>query len=166
METAIPAFEQIGGVDLTSWRVVPGEANPHKDEQGSWAIVGGDENDLHIEVLDAGNSPRRVAEFIVEAVQEHATKLRRSAAYDDISRERDKLSGRPRGADLYELERPRVVAMMGVLGKLAEEAYEPAPAAVRDEQERRIYGEVTCLAALAVCWMEAFHARYNMPPDL
>lgn len=165
MHTAIPAFEQIGGVDLTSWHVVPAATNPDKDNDAPWAIIGGDECDLHIEVADVDH-PRQVAEFIVEAVQAHADKLRRSAAYDDITCERERLRTRPRGADLYESERARVVAMTAQLGKLAAEAYEPAPAAGRDAQRQRVYEDVTRLAALAVCWMEAIHARYNMPPDL
>lgn len=166
-QAPIPAFEQIGGVDLTTWHVVAAESNPDKHEQGPWAIVASDgyEYDLYIEVLDADH-PRKVAEFIVEAVQEHATKLRRGAAYDDISEDRDRLRRRPRGADLYELERPRVVALMEVLGKLAQEASQPAPAAGQAAQRRRIYEDVTCLAALAVSWMEAIHANYNMPPDM
>ncbi|MEU5869712.1 hypothetical protein ABZ815_51720 [Nonomuraea sp. NPDC047529] len=36
-----------------------------------------------------------MAEFVVEAVQAHATRLRFMAAFDDVAREREKLPARP-----------------------------------------------------------------------
>lgn len=162
MTAPIPTPEQIGTVDLASWTVVPGRSNLDKDEHGAWAVTAGDEEqyDLYFEVADAVH-PRQVAEFIVEAVQAHATQLRLNAAFADVLRERERLRTRPSGADLYELDRSRVVAMMAQLGKLAAEAYEPAPASEQDAQTQRIYDEVTHLAALAVSWLEAIHARYG-----
>ncbi|MFI7230546.1 hypothetical protein ACIBO5_45675 [Nonomuraea angiospora] len=162
MQPPIPSPDQIGTVDLASWAVVPGPSNQDKDEHGAWAVTAGDEEQyaLYFEVADAAH-PRQVAEFIVEAVRAHATRLRLNAAFDDILRERERLRTRPAGADLYELDRSRVVAMMAQLGKLAAEAYEPASASEQDAQTQRIYDEVTHLAALAVSWLEAIHARYG-----
>jgi hypothetical protein len=161
--TAIPRPEQIDNQDLTTWQLVPAESNQERDEYGPWAIVAGEEAyDLYIEIADAAY-PKHVAEFILEAVQAHATRLRLTAAFDDIAREREQMRSRPRDADLYELERGRVVAMMAQLGKLAAEAYEAAPAAEAEAEMKRYYEGVTRLAALAVSWLEAIHARYNMP---
>jgi hypothetical protein len=163
MQAPIPTPEQISTVDLASWTVVPSQSNPEKDDRGAWAVTAGDEEqyDLYFEIADAAY-PRQVAEFIVEAVQAHATQLRLSIAFDNVLHERERLRAHPAGADLYELGRGRVVAMMAQLGKLAAEAYETAPAPERAAQERRIYAEVTQLAAQAVSWMEAIHARYGI----
>lgn len=165
MQTPIPRPEQIGTVDLASWTVIPGQTNPDKDEHGPWAVTAGDveQYDLYFEIADAAH-PRQVAEFVVEAVQAHATRLRLAAAFDDVAREREKLRTRPPGTDLYEGERGRVVAMTALLGRLAAEAYEPAPAAQRDAQRQRIYDDVVQVAAHAVSWLEAHHARYGIDP--
>ncbi|MFC5828505.1 hypothetical protein [Nonomuraea insulae] len=163
MQNPIPVPEQIGTVDLASWTVIPGQSNPNKDDHGAWAVTAGDveQYDLYFEVADAAR-PRQVAEFIVEAVQAHATRLRLGAAFADVERKREGLRTKPPGADLYEGDRSRVVAMMAQLGKLAAEAYEPAPAAERDAQRQRVYDGVTEVAALAVCWLEAHHAQYGI----
>ncbi|MED7925856.1 hypothetical protein SMD20_16505 [Nonomuraea sp. LP-02] len=61
------------------WTVIPGQTNPDKDEHGTWAVTAGDveQYDLYFEIADAAH-PRQVAEFVVEAMQSHATRLRRS----------------------------------------------------------------------------------------
>lgn len=163
MVNPVPASEQIGTVDLASWTVVPGQSNPEKDDHGAWAVTAGDveQYDLYFEIADAAH-PRQVAEFVVEAVQAHATRLRLGAAFADVERERERLRARPPGADLYEGDRARVVVMMAELGRLAAEAYEPAPAAESAAQRERVYDGVTRLAALAVGWLEAVHARYGI----
>ncbi|MEU7856310.1 hypothetical protein [Nonomuraea sp. NPDC049141] len=163
MTTPIPAPEQIGTVDLASWTVVPGQSNPDKDDHGAWAVTAGDEeqNALYFEIADATH-PRQVAEFLVEAVQAHATRMRLGAAFDDVLRERERGRRAPVGADLYEKDRGRLVALMAQLGQVAAEVYEPAPAPERDEQRKRVYDGVTQVAALAVAWLEAIHARYGI----
>lgn len=158
----IPEHAQIGTEDVASWRARPHPDNKDGHELGAWLITAGDcGDDVWIEVLHA-EYPKHVAEFIVEAVQAHATRLRLGAAFEDVYRERERRRARPPGADLYEMDRSRVVAMMTQLGHLAAEAYEPAPAAEADAQTRRVYDGVTHLAALAVGWLEAIHARYGV----
>lgn len=76
-QPGIPDSSQIGTDDVMTWRAVPTPNNPSGDELGSWLVVAGDgdEVDVYIEVITA-EYPKRVAEFIVSAVQAHA--LRRS----------------------------------------------------------------------------------------
>ena len=157
----IPSPERLCVTDIASWRTRPHPDNEDGNELGAWLISAGDENDVWIEVLHV-EYPKHVAEFIVEAVQAHATRLRLTAAFEDVARKRELLcTGQP-GADLYEGARSRVVAMMAGLGKVAAEAYETVPAADRDAQERRIYDGASQVAALAVGWLEAIHARYGV----
>jgi hypothetical protein len=158
----IPEREKIGTEDIASWHARPHPDNTDGNEVGAWLITAGDcGDDVWLEVLHT-EYPKQVAEFIVEAVQSHATRLRLSAAFEDVYRERERRRARPTGADLYEMDRGRVVAMMTQLGQLAAEAYEPAPPAEADAQARRVYDGVTHLAAMAVCWLEAIHARYGV----
>ena len=157
----IPAAERLCVTDIASWRTRPHPDNEDGDRLGPWLIVAGDENDVWIEVSHV-EYPKDVAEFIVEAVQQHATRLRLAAAFEDVARERERLRSQQPGADLYEGARSRVGAMMTVLGNLAGQAYETVPVAEVGAQERRIYDEVTRVAALAVGWLEAIHSRYGI----
>lgn len=157
----IPSPERLCVTDIASWHARPHPDNEDGDKLGPWLISAGDENDVWIEVLHV-EYPKHVAEFMVEAVQAHATRLRLTAAFEDVARERDRLRNRQPGADLYEGARSRVVAMMAELGKLAGEGCETAPAAERVAQEQRIFEQVTHLAALAVGWLEAIHSRYGI----
>ncbi|MFG1683469.1 hypothetical protein ACGFNP_25095 [Nonomuraea sp. NPDC049269] len=70
-----PTPAQLGNVDLDSWRVVPGEDNPEKLDWGRWAVAGGDEFlEPYIEIVGS-DTAKQIAEFLVEAVQQHARKL-------------------------------------------------------------------------------------------
>jgi hypothetical protein len=157
----IPAPDRLCVTDIASWHARPHPDNEAGDELGPWLVLAGDENDVWIEVSHV-EYPKNVAEFIVEAVQAHATRLRLAAAFEDVARERGRLRANRPGADLYEGVRGRVVVMLAELGKLADEAYETPPAADRDAQERRVYDRVTRVAALAVAWLEAIHSRYGI----
>ncbi|MFI6637718.1 hypothetical protein ACIBI7_53310 [Nonomuraea fuscirosea] len=159
MTTPIPAPEQIDNIDPASWQVIPAESNPDKHEHGAWAIAAGhgDEYDLYVEVADAGH-PRQVAEFIVEAVRAHATRLRLSAALEDVYSERERLR-ESNAVTLYQLESVRLGALMAKVGQLASEL----EARESDKQQAPIYGTVTQVAALAVAWLEDIHANHGMP---
>ena len=158
MHTPIPSPKQIDNIDPASWQVIPAESNPDKHEHGAWAIAAGhgDEYDLYIEVADAGH-PRQVAEFIVEAVRAHATRLRLSAALENVVKEQERL--RETCASLYQLESARLRALTAKVGQLAAELEPREPSKEQDH----IYAAVSQVTALALAWLEDIHANYGMP---
>jgi len=85
----IPNRLQAGTTDVSTWRVVPAPCNPGGDEQGGWAVAGGDagdDPDLYFEI--SAECPKKVAEFIVAAANQHAHAVRFSSVVADVEQER------------------------------------------------------------------------------
>lgn len=59
-----------------TWRAVPAEINLSGDEIGAWAVVAGDGEEADIYLQVAAEYPRRVAEFVAEAVRTEAANRR------------------------------------------------------------------------------------------
>ncbi|MEU5869711.1 hypothetical protein ABZ815_51715 [Nonomuraea sp. NPDC047529] len=55
-----------------------------------------------------------------------------------------------------------MITVVALLGRLAAEASEPAPAAQRDAQRQRIYDDVVQVAMHAVARLKAYHTRYGV----
>ncbi|WP_433520169.1 hypothetical protein ACQP2T_63560 (plasmid) [Nonomuraea sp. CA-143628] len=88
-----PTPAQLGNVDLDSWRAVPGEDNPEKLDWGRWAVAGGDEVlEPYIEIVGS-DTAKQIAEFIVDAVQQHARKLWAEGAMADVLEARQQVGG-------------------------------------------------------------------------
>ncbi|MBG0829029.1 hypothetical protein HS041_14750 [Planomonospora sp. ID67723] len=160
----IPKLQQTGTLDLDTWCVVPAESNPDRREHGAWAVAAGDseEYDLYFEITDA-EYPRQVAAFIVDAVQEHATRLRLNAAVDDVLRERERLLAIPHDAvALNRLAPFRLMALMSRLGQIAGQLENAGKPLESEERMVRVYGDVAQVAAVALAWMESIQAGHNV----
>ncbi|WP_068929323.1 hypothetical protein [Planobispora rosea] len=161
----IPTTEQIGTFDLDTWHLVPAETNPEGHESGSWAIAGGDDDeyDLFIEIADA-EYPRQVAEFVLAAVQQHATRLRLGAVADDALAARERLLADGCDAVLINESSPRrVMELIGRIGQLAAELAGARAPVQSSERMVRMYGQVAEVTAIALAWMEAICAHHDVP---
>ncbi|GAA2641504.1 MULTISPECIES: hypothetical protein [Nonomuraea] len=164
----IPEREQIGSVDLTTWRVVPADGNPDKDEHGAWAIAGGDsdEYDLYLEVREA-DRPREVARFVVEAVTRHARGLRLKGALADVAHVRDRQPAdderAPSNPSLPDVT--KLAHLVEAVGGLAHEVSQAVPRDERGAYQDRLYGQLAQVAATTVAWMEAVLSERTPDPD-
>jgi len=159
----VPRREQLGSVDLTTWRVVPGETNHGKEETGVWAIAGGDGDDytLYAEVLDA-ERPREVAEFIVEAVTDHAHRLRLEGALAEVERERRRQRAEDGALDPsspHLAEVVKLAALVEQVGGIGREFGRDRFQTGHEELDGRLYSQLAQVAATAVAWMESVLAR-------
>lgn len=159
----VPRCEQLGSVDLTTWRVVPGEANPEKEETGVWAIAGGDGDDysLYMEVLDA-ERPREVAGFIVDAVTGHAHRLRLEGALAEVERERRRQRAEGDALDPsnpHLVEVAKLAGLVEQVGGIGREFGRDRFDTGREDLDKRLYAQLTQVAATAVAWMESILAR-------
>lgn len=165
----VPRCEQLGSVDLTTWRVVPGEANHEKEETGVWAIAGGDGDDysLYVEVLDA-ERPREVAGFIVDAVTGHAHRLRLEGALAEVERERRRQRAEedtldPSSPHLVEVA--KLAGLVEQVGGIGREFGRDRFHTGREDLDKRLYSQLTQVAATAVAWMESILARTDAHED-
>lgn len=159
----IPEPEQTGSVDLTTWRVVPGESNPDGNEYGAWGIAGGDSDEysFYMEVLGA-EQPKKTAQFVLDAVTGHARQLRLEGALASVQQERT----RQRAAnDLLDpsnlnlIEEAKLAALIDDVGGVGRIFNQDRFTSGRDELDKRLYAQLTQVAATAVAWMECIHAR-------
>jgi hypothetical protein len=159
----IPNRLQAGTADVSTWRVVPAPCNPGGDEQGGWAVAGGDagdDPDLYFEI--SAECPKQVAEFIVAAAHQHAHAVRFSAVVAEVEQERRRersrytpmTPGNPHLPDALKL-----ACLLQETGSLAGElTYDPA-GGDRAERSKRLYARLTKVAAGAVAWMEAISSQ-------
>jgi hypothetical protein len=155
----IPSRLQIGTADVGTWRVIPASCNPGSSEHGAWAVVAGDageEPDLYFEIT--AEAPKQVAEFIVEAVREHAHAARFRTAIADMQQERKHERSRcavVTPANPHLPDALKLACLVEHTGSLAGElTYDPA-SGNRAERGKRLYGRLAQLAAGALGWMEA-----------
>ncbi|MEU8380455.1 hypothetical protein [Streptosporangium sp. NPDC048865] len=165
----VPRCEQLGSVDLTTWRVVPGETNHEEKETGVWAVAGGDGDDysLYLEVLDA-ERPREVAEFVVESVTGHAHRLRLEGALAEVERERRRQRAEDEGSDPsnpHLVEVAKLAGLVEQVGGIGREFGRDRFHTGREELDRRLYAQLTQVAATAVAWMESILSREETRPD-
>ncbi|AQZ63279.1 unnamed protein product [[Actinomadura] parvosata subsp. kistnae] len=161
----IPEREQIGSVELTTWRVVPGESNPDKNEDGVWGIAGGDSDEyaLYLEVLDA-ECPKKVAEFIVEAVTSHVRRLRLEGALADVHHLREQQQAVDDVLDPsnpHLVEEPKLARLIEQVGQVGGEFVRDRFSTGPDDLQTRLYPQLTAVAATAVAWMEGIHGAYG-----
>ncbi|WP_436757978.1 hypothetical protein [Streptosporangium sp. V21-05] len=166
----VPRCEQLGSVDLTTWRVVPGEANHEKEETGVWAIAGGDGDDysLYVEVLDA-ERPREVAGFIVDAVTGHAHRLRLEGALAEVERERRRQRAEDDALDPsspHLVEVAKLAGLVEQVGGIGREFGHDRFHTGREDLDKRLYSQLTQVAATAVAWMESILARTDADADI
>lgn len=159
----IPEQTQIATSDISTWRVVPAESNPGEHEYGTWAVAAGDseEYDLYLEVLDAEH-PRQVAQFIVDAVTNHARRLQLHGALAHVEQARRQQHAVDPELTSSTYRLPDVCKLSGlaeILGRLATQINSDAPGGDRAEQHRRLYAQLTQLALATVAWMESILAR-------
>ncbi|WP_433433074.1 hypothetical protein [Nonomuraea sp. CA-141351] len=161
MQAPIPAPEQIGSVDLDTWRVVPAESNPDKHEHGAWAIAGGDgdEYDLYLEVLDA-DQPQKVAQFIVDAVSQHARQLRLQGALARVEQvwaqqQEDERAGVLAVSNPGLPDAVKLAQLVAAMGDLAHAVGEVVPQQQRAAHRERVYDQLAQVASITVAWMEA-----------
>ncbi|MEU4404771.1 hypothetical protein AB0F88_09615 [Streptosporangium sp. NPDC023963] len=152
-----PEHEYLPPADLATWRVVPGDTNSDKHEDGTWAIVAGDgdEYDLYIEVGDA-HRPKETAQFIIDAVTGHAQRLRLQRALAHIQQLRaqqtdDELI--PADSRLPDVR--KLAHLMSVVGDLAHEVGRVVPHSERAAHRERLYEHLAQVAVTTVAWMEA-----------
>jgi hypothetical protein len=164
----IPSRLQVGTAGPGSWRVAPAPGNPNEDEQGTWAVLAGDpgeEADLYFEIT--AESPKSVAEFIVAAVREHASTSRFTSAMADVEQERRRVRSRCAEVTPANPALPdalKLACLADGLGCLARELTGDRTGGDQAGQDKRLYAELTELAAGAVGWMEAILSRDGQEP--
>jgi hypothetical protein len=160
----IPSRLQVGTAGVETWRPVPAPHNPDGDEQGTWAVVAGDpgeEADVYFEII--AEQPKSVAEFIVAAVCEHAEASRFTAAVADIQQERKRVHSRRAEVTPANPALPDALKLACLADGLGSLARELTSDRIGDQAERdkRLYAELTELAAGVVGWMDAILSRDN-----
>lgn len=164
----IPSRLQVGTAGPGSWRAAPAPGNPNEDEQGTWAVLAGDpgeEADLYFEIT--AESPKSVAEFIVAAVCEHASTSRFTSAMADVEQERKRVRSRCAEVTPANPALPdalKLACLTDGLGCLARELTGDRTGDDQAGRDKRLYAELTELAAGAVEWMEAILSRDGQEP--
>lgn len=153
-----PNPAQLGRVDLDSWRVVPGEDNPEKLDWGTWSVAGGDEFlDFDIEVSRC-DTARQIAEFVLQAVQQHARTLWTEGAMADVLQARQERTDGPLGSSNPALFAWGAVCdLMQQVTAISALFQEGLTARARDRDER-LYPLYARLAATLLVLMEQIRA--------
>jgi hypothetical protein len=164
----IPDSTHIGTSDVETWQAVPAENNLSGDELGSWAVVAGDgeEADVYLDVT--AEYPKRVAEFVVAAIRGEAARRRFAGASDDIAaeldRQRQPASGPLAATRPYLPDTMRLALLVERLGDVASHVTAQR-GDCRSESAKRLYEDLTQLAAVTVGWMETLLARGGTEPE-
>jgi hypothetical protein len=161
----IPSRLQVGTAGAESWRSAPAPHNPAGDEQGTWAVMAGDpgeESDVYFEII--AEQPKVVAEFVVAAVRGHASASRFTAAVADVELERKRVRSRcaevtPANPSLPDAL--KLACLAEGVGSLARELTSDRFSGDQAGRDKRLYAELTELAAGVVGWMEAILSRDN-----
>jgi hypothetical protein len=120
----------------------------------------GEEPDVYFEVT--AECPRSVVEFIVEAVRDHASASRFTAAVADVEQEHRRVLSRcaeltPSNPALPDAL--KLAYLADGLGCLARELISDRVIGDQGGRDKRLYGDLTGLAAGALGWMEAILSR-------
>jgi len=164
----IPSRLQVGTGGPDSWRTTPAPANSNGDEHGTWAVMAGDpgeDPDLYFEIT--AECPKSVADFVVAAVREYTSTSRFIAAMGDVERERRRVRSRCAEVTPANPALPdalKLACLADGLGSLARDVSADHAGGDQAGQDKRLYAELTELAAGAVGWMEAILSRDGEEP--
>lgn len=161
----LPAYEQLGTHDVMTWRARPSASNPTEAENGCWTVIAGeaeDEPDVYLEI--SAEHPKHVADFIVAAVHQHAGCVRFTGAAADVERERTREHARFTEVSPANPALPdalKLACLVSQIGTLAAEVTDDPLGG--PERRKRLYAQLTYLAAGAMGWMESILSEEDRP---